>query len=95
MAKREPPTEREIRLRFILLAILDAAKTRGVDEKSVELARQHLQMAMTEDQVSRTIALFLSTDQLRGFSFVLEPDANELMRQIVAEEVGDLSSEPR
>ncbi|MBP2873636.1 MULTISPECIES: hypothetical protein [Pseudomonas] len=84
MGKRKTvwPTEREIRLRFILFAVIDAASAQGVSSELLLPAHKLLRESPTEAQVLRTLGEILDTDEMVGFRFAPGSEAEELMRTL-------------
>ena len=82
MGKRKTvwPTEREIRLRFILFAVIDAASVQGVSSDLPLPAHKLLRDSPTEAQLLEVLGEILSTDEMYGFRFVPGSEAEELMR---------------
>ncbi|CRM94400.1 hypothetical protein [Pseudomonas sp. 22 E 5] len=82
MGKRKTvwPTEREIRLRFILFAVIDAASVQGVSSDLLLPAHKLLRDSPTEAQLLEVLGEILSTDEMYGFRFVPGSEAEELMR---------------
>ncbi|ROM33329.1 hypothetical protein BK648_21155 [Pseudomonas poae] len=73
------PTDREIRLRFILFAVIDAASVQGVCASVLLAAHKLLRDSPTEAQLRDTLAEILSEDEMQGFRFPLGSEADELM----------------
>ncbi|WP_426108163.1 hypothetical protein [Pseudomonas sp. TWR1-1-4] len=82
MGKRKTvwPTEREIRLRFILFAVIDAASVQGVSSDLLLPAHKLLRDSPTEAQLLEVLGEILNTDEMYGFRFVPGSEAEELMR---------------
>ncbi|WP_338567406.1 hypothetical protein V6L78_16175 [Pseudomonas canadensis] len=82
MGKRKTvwPTEREIRLRFILFAVIDAASVQGVSSDLLLPAHKLLRDSPTEAQLLEVLGEILSTDEMYGFRFFPGSEAEELMR---------------
>lgn len=82
MGKRKTvwPTDREIRLRFILYAVIDAAKAQGVSAELLLPAHKLLRDSPTEVQLRDTLGEILATDEMYGFRFPPGSDADDLMR---------------
>ncbi|WP_353632432.1 hypothetical protein ABVN18_12570 [Pseudomonas canadensis] len=82
MGKRKTvwPTEREIRLRFVLFAVIDAASVQGVSSDLLLPAHKLLRDSPTEAQLLEVLGEILSTDEMYGFRFVPGSEAEELMR---------------
>ena len=85
MGKRKTvwPTDREIRLRFILFAVIDAASIQGVAAELLLPAHKLLRNSPTEAQLLGTLGEILATDEMHGFRFPLGSEAEELMRTLV------------
>ncbi|MFP3498074.1 hypothetical protein SB759_28015 [Pseudomonas sp. SIMBA_059] len=86
MGKRKKvwPTDREIRLRFILFAVIDAASVQGVGASVLLPAHKLLRDSPTETQLRDALAEILSEDEMQGFRFPLGSEADELMRALQA-----------
>ena len=84
MGKRKTvwPTEREIRLRFILFAVIDAASVHGVSSDLLLPAHKLLRDSPTEAQLLEVLGEILSTDEMYGFRFVPGSEAEELMQAL-------------
>ena len=84
MGKRKTvwPTDREIRLRFILFSVIDAASIQGVAAELLLPAHKLLRNSPTEAQLLGTLDEILATDEMHGFRFPLGSDAEELMRTL-------------
>ncbi len=84
MGKRKTvwPTDREIRLRFILFAVIDAASIQGVAAELLLPAHKLLRNSPTEAQLLGTLGEILATDEMHGFRFPLGSEAEELMRAL-------------
>lgn len=84
MGKRKTvwPTDREIRLRFILFAVIDAASIQGVAAELLLPAHKLLRNSPTEAQLLGTLGEILATDEMHGFRFPLGSEAEELMRTL-------------
>ncbi|RFD33871.1 hypothetical protein CER19_02620 [Pseudomonas sp. GL93] len=84
MGKRKTvwPTDREIRLRFILYAVIDAATAQGVSAELLLPAHKLLRDSPTEVQLRDTLVEILSTDEMYGFRFPPGSDADDLMRAL-------------
>lgn len=81
MGKRKTvwPTEREIRLRFILFAVIDAAGVQGVPAELLLTAHKLLRDSPTQAQLLEALADILATDEMQGFRFPPGSEAEELM----------------
>ena len=86
MGKRKTvwPTDREIRLRFILYAVIDAATAQGVSAELLLPAHKLLRDSPTEDQLRDTLGAILATDEMYGFRFAPGSDADDLLRALSA-----------
>ena len=86
MGKRKTvwPTEREIRLRFILYAVIDAATAQGVSAELLLPAHKLLRDSPTEAQLRDTLGEILATDEMYGFRFAPGSDADDLLRALSA-----------
>ncbi len=86
MGKRKTvwPTDREIRLRFILFAVIDAASVQGVGAELLLPAHKLLRDSPTEAQLLETLGQILATDEMYGFRFTPGSEAEELMRTLEA-----------
>ncbi|MDY7066998.1 hypothetical protein PsexTeo8_34660 [Pseudomonas extremaustralis] len=84
MGKRKTvwPTDREIRLRFILFAVIDAASVQGVTAELLLPAHKLLRDSPTEAQLLGALGEILATDEMHGFRFPLGSEAEELMRTL-------------
>lgn len=84
MGKRKTvwPTDREIRLRFILYAVIDAATAQGVSAELLLPAHKLLRDSPTEVQLRDTLGEILATDEMYGFRFPPGSDADALMRAL-------------
>jgi len=76
------PTDREIRLRFILYAVIDAATAQGVSAELLLPAHKLLRDSPTEAQLRDTLGEILATDEMYGFRFAPGSDADDLMRAL-------------
>ncbi|AZE84483.1 hypothetical protein C4J98_3072 [Pseudomonas orientalis] len=76
------PTDREIRLRFILFAVIDAASAQGVASELLLPAHKLLRDSPTEAQLRDTLADILATDEMYGFRFPIGSDADDLMQTL-------------
>ena len=84
MGKRKTvwPTDREIRLRFILYAVIDAATAQGVSAEILLPAHKLLRDSPTEAQLRDTLGEILATDEMYGFRFPPGSDADDLLRAL-------------
>ncbi|MCK6188323.1 MULTISPECIES: hypothetical protein [unclassified Pseudomonas] len=81
MGKRKTvwPTDREIRLRFILFAVIDAASAEGVAAELLLPAHKLLRESPTEAQLLSALGRILAADEMYGFRFAPGSEADELM----------------
>ncbi|MCI1736310.1 MULTISPECIES: hypothetical protein [Pseudomonas] len=81
MGKRKTvwPTDREIRLRFILFAVIDAASAQGVSAELLLPAHKLLQESPTEAQFRDALNSILTTDEMYGFRFPAGSEADDFM----------------
>ena len=86
MGKRKTvwPTDREIRLRFIRSAVIDAATAQGVSAELLLPAHKLLRDSPTEAQLRDTLGEILATDEMYGFRFAPGSDADDLLRALSA-----------
>lgn len=75
-------TEREIRLRFILFAVIDAASAQGVAAELLLPAHKLLRENPTETQLRDTLAEILADEHMYGFRFPRGSEADELMQAL-------------
>ncbi|MGY2374608.1 hypothetical protein ACW9IB_08870 [Pseudomonas sp. SDO524_S393] len=73
------PTDREIRLRFILFAVIDAASVQGVAADLLLPAHKLLRESPTEAQLLQTLGAILAADEMYGFRLAPGSEADELM----------------
>lgn len=76
------PTEREIRLRFILFAVIDAATAQGVSAELLLPAHKLLRDSPTEAQLLQALGGILGTEEMYGFRFSPGSEAEELMQAL-------------
>jgi hypothetical protein len=76
------PTEREVRLRFILLAIIETACHRGVPIERLLLSYILLRNKPSPEQLWEAISDTLLLDEMRGFRFEPGSEADQLMRKL-------------
>jgi hypothetical protein len=76
------PTDREIRLRFILFAVIDAASVQGVSADLLLQAHKLLQESPTEAQFRDALSAILATDEMYGFRFPAGSEADDFMRAL-------------
>ncbi|MCR4536835.1 hypothetical protein NUV89_00300 [Pseudomonas sp. 18.1.10] len=81
-SKTRWPTEREIRLRFILFAVIDVASVQGVCAELLLPAHKLLRDSPTEAQLCETLAEILGTEEMHGFRFPQGSEADELMQTL-------------
>ncbi|AZE55848.1 hypothetical protein C4K03_3695 [Pseudomonas synxantha] len=86
MGKRKTvwPTDREIRLRFILFAVIDAATVQGVSAELLLPAHKLLRDSPTEAQLRDALGEILATEPMYGFRFPAGSEADDLMRALAA-----------
>ncbi|MBD8190191.1 hypothetical protein IFR35_05830 [Pseudomonas fluorescens] len=84
MGKRKTvwPTDREIRLRFILFAVIDAASVEGVPAELLLPAHKLLRDSPTEAQFVEALRAILAADQMHGFRFAVGSEADDLMQTL-------------
>ncbi|KMT53648.1 hypothetical protein [Pseudomonas fildesensis] len=84
MGKRKTvwPTDREIRLRFILFAVIHAASIQGVSAELLLPAHKLLRDSPTEAQLRESLSEILATDEMYGFRFPADSEADELLRAL-------------
>jgi hypothetical protein len=76
------PTDREIRLRFILFAVINAASVQGVSAELLLPAHKLLRESPTEAQLHDTLAEILATDEMYGLRFPPGSEADELLQTL-------------
>ncbi|NVZ18893.1 hypothetical protein [Pseudomonas costantinii] len=76
------PTEREVRLRFILFAVIDVASAQGAPAELLLPAHKLLRTSPTESQLRETLADILACDEMYGFRFPLGSEADDLMQAL-------------
>ncbi|WP_106803461.1 hypothetical protein [Pseudomonas sp. S5D5] len=81
MGKRKTvwPTDREIRLRFMLFAVIDAASVQGVPAELLLPAHALLQGSPTEAQLLGALVEILGAEEMYGFRFAPGSEAQELL----------------
>ncbi|KAF1031158.1 MAG: hypothetical protein GAK37_00921 [Pseudomonas sp.] len=86
MGKRKEiwPTEREIRLRFILLAVIEVACDQGIPVERLLLSYVSLRNTLSETQLIDTLREVLDLEPMEGFRFLLGSEADRLLRKISA-----------
>ncbi|AKS09438.1 hypothetical protein [Pseudomonas trivialis] len=84
MGKRKTvwPTEREIRLRFILFAVIDAASVQGVPAELLLQAHKLLRESPNEAQLLDALDEILAEDEMDGFRLPPGSEAEELMQAL-------------
>lgn len=84
MGKRKTvwPTDREIRLRFILFAVIDAASVQGVPAELLLAAHKLLRDSPTEAQLRSVLGNILAADEMLGFRFTPGSDTAEFMQAL-------------
>ncbi|MBA1292496.1 hypothetical protein G7025_03940 [Pseudomonas lurida] len=84
MGKRKTvwPTDREIRLRFMLFALIDAATVEGVPADVLLPAHRLLRDSPNEAQLLGALKDILGTDEMAGFRFAPGSEADELMQTL-------------
>ncbi|UII69276.1 hypothetical protein LVW35_16440 [Pseudomonas sp. HN11] len=90
MGKRKTvwPTEREIRLRFMLFAVIDAASGQDVSPERLLAAHKLLRDAPTEAQLLDVLREILATDEMYGFRLAPGSEADELLQMLMRPEKG-------
>lgn len=84
MGKRKTawPTDREIRLRFILFAVINAASVQDVSSELLLSAHKLLRNSPTEAQLLAALSEILATDEMYGFRLPPGSEADELMQSL-------------
>ncbi len=82
MRKTVWPTDREIRLRFILFAVIDAASVQGVAADLLLAAHKLLRDSPTESQLLAALGDILATQEMSGFRLSPGSEADDLMRTL-------------
>ncbi|WP_395608055.1 hypothetical protein [Pseudomonas sp. B22129] len=84
MGKRKTvwPTEREVRLRFILFAVIDVASAQGAPAELLLPAHKLLRTSPTEVQLRETLAGILACNEMAGFRFTPGSEAQEFMQAL-------------
>lgn len=80
--KNESPTDREVRLRFILLAVIDTASVCGVSAELLLSAHKLLREPPGEAQLLDMLAQILATDDMQGFRLAAGSEADELLQSL-------------
>ncbi|MGB3124856.1 MAG: hypothetical protein WBB95_13680 [Pseudomonas sp.] len=76
------PTECEVRLRFILFAVIDVASARGAPAELLLPAHKLLRDAPTEPRLRVALGNILACDEMYGFRFPLGSEADEFMQAL-------------
>lgn len=96
MGKRKTvwPTDREVRLRFILFAVIDVASAQGVPAEVLLPAHKLLRDSPTELQLRQALIDILACDEMQGFRFPRGSEADDFMRTLEPQldETNDLVS---
>lgn len=84
MGKRKTdwPTDHEIRLRFILFAVIDAASVQGVPADLLLAAHKLLRDSPTDVQLRSVLVEILDTEEMCGFRFTPGSETEEFMRRL-------------
>ena len=84
MGKRKTvwPTDHEVRLRFILLAVIDTASVEGVCSELVLSAHKLLADSPTQAQLLKALGCILAADEMQGFRFPRGSEADEFMQAL-------------
>ncbi len=84
MGKRKTlgSTDREVRLRFILFAVIDVASAQGVRAELLLPAQQLLRDAPSEVQLRDTLARILACDEMYGFRVPPGTEADDFMQTL-------------
>ncbi len=84
MGKRKTdwPTDREIRLRFILFAVIDAASVQGVPAELLLAAHKLLHDSPTDAQLRNFLSEILDTEEMSGFRFMPGSETEEFMQML-------------
>ena len=80
--KTDWPTDREIRLRFILFAVIDAASVQGVPAELLLAAHKLLRDSPTDAQLRNVLSEILDTEEMCGFRFTPGSETEEFMRTL-------------
>lgn len=75
-------TDREIRLRFMLFAVIDAASHQGVAAELLLAAQKLLRDSPTEVQLRNALRGILDADEMFGFRFTPGSEAEEFMQAL-------------
>ncbi len=76
------PTDREVRLRFILFAVIDVASAQGAAAEVLLAAHKLLRNTPTEAQLREALADVLACDEMQGFRFPPGTEADDLMQAL-------------
>lgn len=76
------PTDREIRLRFILFAVIDVASVQGVSSELLLPAHKLLRESPTQMQLLDALSEILAADEMCGFRLPPGSEAEELMQTL-------------
>lgn len=76
------PTEREVRLRFILFAVIDMASARGAPADILLTAHKLLRTSPSEVQMRESLADILACDAMYGFRFPHGSEADDFIRAL-------------
>lgn len=76
------PTDREIRLRFILFAVIDVASVQGVSSELLLPAHKLLRESPTQMQLLDALSEILAADEMSGFRLPPGSEAEELMQTL-------------
>lgn len=76
------PTDREIRLRFILFAVIDVASVQGVSSELLLPAHKLLRESPTQMQLLDALSEILAADEMYGFRLPPGSEAEELMQML-------------
>ena len=84
MGKRKTvwPTDREVRLRFILFAVIDVASAHGAPADLLLPAHTLLRDSPNEAQLLKALAGIVECDEMYGFAFPPGSEADDLMRAL-------------
>ncbi|KTC18486.1 hypothetical protein AO391_13550 [Pseudomonas marginalis ICMP 9505] len=76
------PTDREVRLRFILFALLDVASAQGAPAEVLLPAHKLLSNKPTQAQLCDSLAAVLACEEMAGFRFAQGTEADDVMRSL-------------
>ena len=82
MRKTDWPIDREIRLRFILFAVIDAASVQGVPAELLLAAHKLLHDSPTDVQLRNVLSEILDTEEMFGFRFSPGSETEEFMQML-------------